>query len=106
MISAILPRCRRGIRVRSNHVRVVLATIVTVSLFAGVVGSARVSASRPEPSLAWSACYADFGPFECATIRVPLDYDRPNGSKISVAMVRLPAANPALRQGSIFLNPG
>jgi pimeloyl-ACP methyl ester carboxylesterase len=39
-------------------------------------------------------------------VGVPLDYDQPNGAKISIAMVRLPAANPALRQGSLFVNPG
>jgi pimeloyl-ACP methyl ester carboxylesterase len=39
-------------------------------------------------------------------VGVPLDYDQPNGPSISIAMVRLPAANPALRQGSLFLNPG
>ena len=37
---------------------------------------------------------------------MPLDYDQPNGAKISIAMVRLPAADPAQRIGSLFLNPG
>lgn len=86
--------------------RALFASIVTASLIAGLFGSATVAASGPRSTLGWSACYADFGPFECATISVPLDYDRPNGSKISIAMVRLPAAKPALRKGSIFLNPG
>ncbi|MEP7201934.1 MAG: alpha/beta hydrolase [Ilumatobacteraceae bacterium] len=87
--------------------RVLLAAFVITSLLAGSLSTAAtVSASEPEARLAWSSCYADFGTFECAMLRVPLDYDRPNGSKISVAMVRLPAANPELRQGSIFLNPG
>jgi hypothetical protein len=37
---------------------------------------------------------------------VPLDYDRPRGAKISLALTRLPAADPARRVGSIFFKPG
>ena len=39
-------------------------------------------------------------------MRVPLDYDRPRGAKISLALARLPATDPARRIGSLFLNPG
>ena len=46
------------------------------------------------------------GPFECGTVRVPLDYDRQAGAAISLAVVRLPATDPARRIGSLFLNPG
>ena len=91
---------------RSTRGRSLLAAIVTAILLVGIIGPATASASKPRSDLDWSACYVEFGPFECATIDVPLDYDRPSGSEISLAMVRLPAANPALRQGSIFLNPG
>jgi pimeloyl-ACP methyl ester carboxylesterase len=90
----------------STRGRSVFAAIVTAMLLAGLIGPLTVSAGGPRSSLTWSACYVEFGPFECATISVPLDYDRPRGSEISLAMVRLPAANPALRKGSIFLNPG
>jgi pimeloyl-ACP methyl ester carboxylesterase len=88
------------------HARSLAAAIVMTTLLVGLLGSATASAAGPKSSLDWSACYVEFGPFECATIKVPLDYDRPSGKKISLAMVRLPAANPALRKGSIFLNPG
>ena len=37
---------------------------------------------------------------------VPLDYDRPRGATISIALTRLPATDPARRIGSLFLNPG
>jgi hypothetical protein len=39
-------------------------------------------------------------------VQVPLDYDQPNGATISLAVVRLPASDPAHRIGSLFLNPG
>ncbi len=43
---------------------------------------------------------------ECGTLRVPLDYDRPGGRKISIAVTRLPATDPAHRLGDLAINPG
>jgi pimeloyl-ACP methyl ester carboxylesterase len=54
--------------------------------------------------LSWGKCYG--GPFQCTTVHVPLDYAQPNGPTISLAVVRLPATDPAHRIGSLFLNPG
>ena len=89
----------------SGRRRQSLAAIMGVALVAGLVGAAPADAA-PKGKADWSACFRASGPFQCAAVGVPLDYDRPNGAKISIAMVRLPAANPALRQGSIFINPG
>ena len=58
------------------------------------------------PKLAWAACGDEAPGFECATAKVPLDYDRPHGAKITLALTRLPASDPARRIGSIFFNPG
>jgi pimeloyl-ACP methyl ester carboxylesterase len=55
------------------------------------------------PALDWTGCGDGF---ECATARVPLDYDRPNGRTITLALTRLPAADPDRRIGSLFPNPG
>jgi pimeloyl-ACP methyl ester carboxylesterase len=63
-------------------------------------------AQRAGSGVAWEPCYEDFGPFECGYARVPLDYDRPRGTRIDIAMVRLPATDPDTRIGSIFFNPG
>lgn len=54
-------------------------------------------------SVAWKACSDGF---DCARVRVPLDYDHPHGRQISLALVRLPATDPAHRIGSLFVNPG
>src|ERR1043166_9825765 len=67
-----------------------------------VAGKAGASGSR----IAWSQCYSQIGPFQCGNLQVPLDYDQPNGPTISLAVVRLPATDPAHRIGSLFLNPG
>jgi pimeloyl-ACP methyl ester carboxylesterase len=80
-------------------------TAVLVVLIAAAFVWAGAASAGPG-KIAWSKCYAELGPFQCGTVQVPLDYDTPNGATISLAVVRLPAANPAARIGSLFLNPG
>ena len=65
------------------------ATMALVLAFA-----AQASAAPAAPRLDWQPC--DPG-FECATARVPLDYDHPNGRKIELALIRAPAADPTRR---------
>lgn len=51
------------------------------------------------------AKYAD--PYECARLTVPLDYAKPGGRTMQVAVLRLPAKGSANhRIGSLVLNPG
>jgi pimeloyl-ACP methyl ester carboxylesterase len=73
----------------------------------GLLAAGPVQADEHGPRLRWQGCHAEAGPsFECATARVPLDYDRSHGKKISLEVARLPAADPDAKIGSIFLNPG
>ena len=37
---------------------------------------------------------------------VPLDYDKPKGKQITLALTRLPASDPGRQIGSLFINPG
>ena len=56
--------------------------------------------------LVWTECPNDSSPTkQCATLVVPLDYDRPEQGSVNIAMARVPAtgANPI---GSLFNNPG
>jgi pimeloyl-ACP methyl ester carboxylesterase len=55
------------------------------------------------PQLTWSDCHDGF---QCSTAEVPLDYDRPAGSKISLAVIKLPATDQARRIGTLFVNFG
>ncbi|HEY3337206.1 MAG TPA: alpha/beta hydrolase [Propionicimonas sp.] len=41
-----------------------------------------------------------------ATVKLPRDYDRPKDAQVSVALFKVPAADPARRIGTLFLNPG
>jgi pimeloyl-ACP methyl ester carboxylesterase len=74
-------------------------------MVAGIVQApgAQAQAGPAVPSLSWQAC--DDG-FECASAAVPLDYSRPNKATYHVAMVRIPAADPSKRLGSLFINFG
>jgi pimeloyl-ACP methyl ester carboxylesterase len=89
---------------RRASVALVAAVVVSAGVLAGGVSAG--SASAGPAKIAWSKCYAALGPFQCGTVQVPLDYGNPNGATISLALVRLPATDPAHRIGSLFLNPG
>jgi pimeloyl-ACP methyl ester carboxylesterase len=85
------------------------ALLITLALLGAAALPA--GAAPNEPGLPWSECYkqlgAEFGvTYECVSVNVPLDYDRPNGATIQLAVVRLPATDPEAKIGSIFLNPG
>jgi pimeloyl-ACP methyl ester carboxylesterase len=68
------------------------------------------AAPAPVTPVTWQPCSKapqhDVDGWECGTVEVPLDYERPDGQKISIALVRFPATDPATRIGSLFVNPG
>jgi pimeloyl-ACP methyl ester carboxylesterase len=95
--------------------RVVLAALVAVLAAtlsavppAGASSAPRVSVtgSAAVPRLHWASCGEGLEAFQCATAVVPLDYDRPNGKQITLALARHPASDPSRRIGSLFINPG
>lgn len=48
--------------------------------------------SKP-PAIDWEACYRESGlPFLCGSVDVPLDYNAPEGGKLNLALIKLPAA--------------
>ncbi len=52
--------------------------------------------------LAWRPC----GENECARLTVPLDYEKPDGSKIRLAVIRVRALERGKRVGQLVVNPG
>ncbi len=83
---------------RALSIRRIAAVAVLLAFLAA--GTAHASATK----IGWSKCFG--GPFQCGTLQVPLDYSKPNGTTISLSVVRLPATDPAHRIGSLLLNPG
>lgn len=75
--------------------------------------AAEATAARPAEATAhaadlpWTTC-ADEGAdaFDCATIEVPSDYDKPRGRTTTVAVTRLPALDQENRIGSVLVNFG
>ncbi|HEU5333868.1 MAG TPA: hypothetical protein VFU73_13905 [Actinocrinis sp.] len=63
--------------------------------------------TRWRRTVTWTACQGSTDPaLQCATIQVPLDYAHPDSRSITLAIDRLPAANPAQRHGIMLTNPG
>ncbi|MET9350331.1 alpha/beta hydrolase [Streptomyces termitum] len=53
---------------------------------------------------AWRDC--GVSGFQCATLRAPLDYAKPAGPEIELAVSRVRATGPGERIGSLLVNPG
>ncbi len=82
----------------------VAVVVVLLAVVAGAcAGSGPVVALRNERTgtIAWSPCTE----IECATLSVPLDFRKPDGTRIGIALARLPARKKQ-PLGVIFTNPG
>ncbi|WP_200841681.1 alpha/beta hydrolase [Actinomadura sp. K4S16] len=71
------------------------------------------AAAVPRP--AWGRCTGLPSPapgskrprgVRCATLRVPLDHAKPSGERIGIALIKVPAADPHRRIGSLVFNFG
>lgn len=55
----------------------------------------------------WKRCDPDSPrSYECAKIKVPLDYRKPDGKKIQLAVSRIRTSTPGKRRGVLLFNPG
>ena len=64
------------------------------------------TASVAVPVLSWAPCDSSGDGYECTTAQVPLDYSKPQGTKVTLSLIRKPATDPSKRIGSLFTNPG
>jgi pimeloyl-ACP methyl ester carboxylesterase len=78
----------------------------------GASSPALAAVTRDSPArVSWAACppsalgLPDFGQ-QCATVPVPLDYHHPAGRRITIAVSRISARDPAVRHGILLVNPG
>jgi len=61
----------------------------------------------PAPDPQWFDCSSAFADrAQCGTVQLPLDYDQPRGATTEVALLKIPATDPAHKIGSLFVNPG
>ena len=54
-----------------------------------------------QQTITWEACGEGV---ECATMKVPLDWENPGKASLDIALTRKPSANPS--KGPLFFNPG
>ncbi|WP_436531003.1 alpha/beta hydrolase [Actinoplanes sp. HUAS TT8] len=67
--------------------------------------SAGTTVPAAPPGLDWTAC-ATGGRQECSTLSVPVDYARPEGPHLALAVSRIRTATPESRRGVLVLIPG
>ncbi|MGY0236813.1 alpha/beta hydrolase [Longispora urticae] len=79
----------------------IVAAVLAAGLVVFVLVRPGAAPARPD----WAPCAGRDG-FDCATLRVPVDHDRPEGPTIGIALNRLPAGDPAARIGALVVNPG
>jgi pimeloyl-ACP methyl ester carboxylesterase len=84
----------------------VLGSAAAMVLFGAPAASA--NHQQPRPGLSFEPCgqTEDAATTECATADLPMDYDRPRGAQVHIAVARVPAADQAHRIGSLFFNFG
>ncbi|GII05450.1 tripeptidyl aminopeptidase [Planobispora takensis] len=106
-----------------------MAAVAAVALLASPGCASALAASGPRPSgpdgglsrfeqqkITWNDCRTGPGDeigaqlhaagARCAEVTVPLDYARPDGPTVKVAVSRLQAADPGRRRGALLINPG
>ncbi|MER6783810.1 alpha/beta hydrolase [Streptomyces sp. NPDC000658] len=85
------------------------ATVVLAGTLTAVPAEATTSQSAPAAQaskVTWKKCATEDSPtLQCATVKVPLDYARPQGRKITLALSRVPHAGRKY-QGPLLVNPG
>jgi pimeloyl-ACP methyl ester carboxylesterase len=88
------------LRLRSLHVAL-LATLLLI------IGGTQASADPGQTrfKIAWSPCEKS-PQTQCGMLKVPLDWSKPSGATISLAIARRPAKDTQHRVGTLFFNPG
>lgn len=98
-----------------RRISVVVATGMAVALTWSAVGTTGVAAAVPEDSIArgdvgsslrWRDCPTPEVPtLQCASLAVPMNYQKPQGRRFVLAVVRAPATGKK-KIGTLFFNPG
>jgi pimeloyl-ACP methyl ester carboxylesterase len=106
-----------AVGVRAAGALALAAVLASCSLLGGEGGSKDANQGQPDPGIAaaapaelrsfysqqvnWTHCESDF---QCAKIKVPLDYGKPDGESIEIAAIKLPTKG--AKKGSLLVNPG
>ncbi|MFI9554587.1 alpha/beta hydrolase [Nonomuraea endophytica] len=97
--------------------RRVLAVVTFSVLATSCTSTAEPQAVAPPEKINWGACTDIVRPDgqppakedatqQCGKLSVPLDYAKPDGDKLDIALIRVPATDKANRIGSLLFNFG
>jgi pimeloyl-ACP methyl ester carboxylesterase len=87
---------------RGRHIGASALLLCAAALAPGAA-SAAMATVPAAPTLKWTDCGDGV---QCSKAKVPLDYTKPSGRKITLALARRTAPDPSKRIGSLFVNPG
>lgn len=85
-----------------------VAKAAQIRTAAAIVSAGPAALSGYHVTPQWGSCPTSVAaaPYQCATVPVPLDYQHPAGASIELSLIKLPAADPVHRIGSLFVNFG
>ncbi|MGW2150772.1 alpha/beta hydrolase [Nonomuraea bangladeshensis] len=83
-----------------------LATaVLALTAFLPAPPAAAAAAATGQGGIAWAPCEEEPSA-ECGKLTVPIDWSKPDGPTIDLALARRKATDPAARIGSLVINPG
>ncbi|UQA97273.1 alpha/beta hydrolase [Streptomyces halobius] len=97
---------------RSRRIAPFLAVSAVATLVPALAPATASAASSPmkqylQQKPEWHRCDSETpASYQCATIKVPLDYGRPDGKKSDLAISRIKTSATDERHGVLLLNPG
>ncbi len=92
-----------GRGVRAATVAAAVAAVAAAGSAAAI--STAGTASAAPSTVNWKPC-PDKPEVDCGTVTVPVDWLKPNGPTIQVALARRKATDPGARIGSMLFGPG
>ncbi|MEV7415426.1 alpha/beta hydrolase [Streptomyces sp. NPDC089919] len=98
---------------RAGPTTSILTAGAVTAVLAGLTPATAFAAEEPlgrfgrQQQLRWERCASDEpASLQCTVVKVPLDYGRPDGRTIGIAVSRMKAASATKRRGVLLMNPG
>ncbi|MEU3058358.1 alpha/beta hydrolase [Streptomyces griseus] len=93
---------------RSLSLALAAGAVAVAAAMPGASAATPGAAGAGPDTVRWGPCPEDVTAprLQCSTLDVPLDYRRPDGRRIEIAISRLASENPSKRRGVLVTDPG